>query len=531
VLAARGLAAENQLQEYLQPRLSRLPAASSLAGLSAAVERLSRALEQGEGIAVYGDYDADGITAAALAVVVLKALGGQVQPWLANRFDWGYGLAPEAVEQMAAQGRTVLLVVDCGTSDRKAVERARELGLDVVVVDHHPPSNGVPPVEALVNPFQPGCSFPDKGMASVGLVFYVMAALRTARGHPMDMRPLLDLVALGTVADVAPMGGINRILVRRGLEQLGTGPRKGLAALQAVAGVKAPLTAESVGFRLGPRINAAGRLGSPDLALELLLAQDEAEALRLALALDQLSQERREVQQTIIEAAQPAAERQAKAGAPIILVAGQGWHQGVIGIVAARLCDEYDRPAGVVGLEGDQGRGSMRAPPGTNLHQALCACDEHLIRFGGHAAAAGFSVRADQVEALAEAMGRALEQQVADSEWPPPLPVDAEALQGELTLPVGIELEGLGPFGLGNPEPAILVSRARVLRADVRNGGHISLLLDAGGMCLRAFGPTMAADWPHSAPFIDSICHLRRNSFRGLDQAELRLIDARVAQD
>lgn len=526
VLEARGLVEPREAQRFLSPRLDELPPPTTLAGLEPAVARLAHAVQGSERVAVFGDYDADGVTATAVAVEVLTSLGLDVKPWLANRFEWGYGMSPAVIDEIVDEGRTLALVVDCGTSDVEAHRRAHERGLDVIVVDHHPPTDDLPQVVAIINPHREGCGFLDKGLASVGLVFYLMAALRTRLEADLDLRALLDLVAIGTIADVAPMTRANRTLVRRGLERLGRRARPGIGALLASAKISRQPTAEAVAFKLGPRINAAGRLGNPTLALDLLLAREAKAAAAAAAALTRLSHERRLIQEQIVAAAEPEAMRQAAAGVSAIVVAGEGWHQGVIGIVAARFCDDFGVPAGVIGLEGGVGHGSFRAPPGYDLHRALAACGAHLERFGGHAAAAGLMLRASELERFTAAVRRAIEAQSSTpGAEPAPLAIDAEIEPADLTLAEVEELERLGPFGPGNPEPVLAFRDARVVASSSRTGGHIGLRLDCGGTQVEAFGPTMSTGWPAGAVRLDVAFHLHRNSYRGIEYVELRLVD------
>jgi single-stranded-DNA-specific exonuclease len=532
VLAVRGLADPDEAQRFLEPRLDELPIPTDLAGLEPALSRLARAVRSSERVAVFGDYDADGVTAAAVAVEVLASLGLDVKPWLANRFEWGYGMPPAVIDQIVDEGRTLALVVDCGTSDVDALQRARERGLDVIVVDHHPPTADLPLVVALINPHREGCGFLDKGLASVGLVFYLMAALRTRLEADLDLRAVLDLVAIGTIADVAPMTRANRTLVRKGLERLGRRARPGIDALLASARITSQPTAEAVAFKLGPRINAAGRLGNPTLALDLLLARDAKAAGAAAAALGRLSRERRLIQEQILAAAEPEALRQAAAGVSAILVAGEGWHQGVIGVVAARFCDDFGMPAGVVGVVDGVGHGSLRAPPGYDLHRALAACEAHLTRSGGHAAAAGFMVKASELEPFAASFRRAIEAQRSDpGAEPAPLSIDALLEPADLTLTAVVELERLGPFGPGNLEPVLAFRGARVVSSSSRKGGHLGLRLDCGGTQVEAFGPAMSTDWPADAASLDVAFHLHRNSYRGIEYVELRLVDLRPAGD
>ncbi len=527
ILLARGYDTPTIASRFLRPLLSELPTPESMAGMSTAVERLARAVREGEKVAVFGDYDADGVTATALIVHVLRSLEVETTYRLADRFEHGYGLPPVVVEEIARSGHTLLVVVDCGTSDIESLERARQLGLDAMIVDHHPPGEELPSVVAMVNPLRKDCEFGDKGMASVGLAFYLMASLRTHLGAPIDVRSLLDLVALGTVADVAPLVGINRILVKHGLERMSSDPRPGLAALFAVTGASKPATSRTIGYQFGPRINVAGRLGKPDPALELLLTEDPEEALELAQRLDGLSAERRTIQDLVTEVALPRARAQIEEGHSMVLVGRDGWHQGVVGIVAARLCDELHCPAAVVSFDGAEGRASARAPAGLDLHEVLSRCASVLERFGGHAAAAGFTVTQDRMRDLHDALDSAVEEQLRGEALIRELVVDATGTAEDLTLQTLEDVERLGPFGALNPEPIIYLERMRPLTIREVRGGHISGQLGCWGKSTKVFGPCMGADWPREPERLDVLCHLRLDSFRGANKLELQLVDVR----
>lgn len=527
VLIERGFDSPAKAASFLRPKLADLPKPTSMAGLNEAVGRLAQAVDEGEKVTVFGDYDADGLTATALVVHFLRSLEVDVSHELANRFEHGYGLPAAIVKKIAESGCSLLVVVDCGTSDLDSLEMAKSIGLDVLVVDHHPPSGALPPVVAMMNPLREECSFADKGMASVGLAFYLMAALRTRLGSSLDVRELLDLVAVGTVADVSPLRGANRILVRHGLSKLGTNPRPGLAALFSVTGAAKPVTSRTIGFQLGPRINAAGRLGKPDRALELLLATDPKEALELARELDQLSIERRSIQDGVTEQALPLARAQVDKGHAMVLVGREGWHQGVVGIVAARICDELHCPAAVVSFEESEGRASARAPSGIDLHALLQDCAPLLERFGGHAAAAGFTVEHDNMVELHKALDRAMGDQLAGEALVREIVVDAAGTAEDLSLGVLDDMEQLGPFGAANPEPVILLKRMRPQSIREVRGGHISGYLECDGRSTKVFGPGMGADWPKGQEMLDVVCHLRLDTYRGAQKLELQLLDVR----
>jgi single-stranded-DNA-specific exonuclease len=525
ILVARGLVAAEQVTRFLTPRLGDLRPPAGMADLDRALERLARAVRDRETIGVFGDYDVDGVTAAAVLGLGLSGLGATVVPRAASR-SAGYGLPPAAVARFADEGCRVLVTADCGTTDFAALALARERGLDVVVIDHHQVPVGESPAFALINPHRPDDRFPFKGLASCGIAFYLVASLRTRMASAaFDPRTLLDLVALGTVADLVPLVEENRILVAAGLRELGARRRPGLRALAALAGLDEPaLSTEDVSFRLGPRLNAAGRLGEAQLALDLLLAADEAGGAALAAALDDRNRERREIQERVwsevVAAAEPWAE------APAIVVGAAGWHPGVVGIVAARLVDRFRRPAVVIGFEGEEGRGSARTCDGVDLYQALAACREHLTRFGGHAAAAGLSLAPERLAgfraAFAEAVGRHRPAGPASRA----LVVDGVVDLAEVDVYLAEELSRLAPFGVANGEPVLAVPGVVATATRVVGQGHLQLELGAarGGRARgEAIAFNMADQDPGRGASLDLIGTADLETFRGTRRARLRV--------
>ncbi len=493
-LVARGVTRAEEAQGFIDPRLAALRPPQGLAGMAAAVGRVADAVQRGERIGVFGDYDVDGVTTAALLTSFLRAAGGLVECAVARR-DAGYGFTSEAAADFASRGCSLVITGDCGTSDLDAIRAGAALGLEVIVVDHHtvPAAGSVHPSFSLVNPFRTDSTFPFRGMASVGLAFYVAASVRTelrdrgwfrTRPEP-DVRDLLDLVALGTVADMVPLNAENRILTALGMRRLQTRTRPGIAALLASAGVDPArdIDARTIAWKLAPRLNAPGRLGAALPSLELLLADHES-AVPRAAALEQANSERRTIQDRVIEEAMARLEGQELG--PAIVIAGENWPTGVVGIVAAKLVDRFQRPAFVIGIDpvSGIGRGSARTRTGINLYEALAAAasqpESGLQRWGGHAMAAGFTVNADQVGALAEALGLACGK-LAEGSGPVSthVDVDAEVQLGEVDERLAQELTGLGPFGQNNPAPVLVTRGVRVTAVRrVGDGKHLKLTVE-----------------------------------------------------
>jgi single-stranded-DNA-specific exonuclease len=526
ILLGRGIAETTVATKFLSPRLADLRPPEGLVDLDKALDRIIAALQAGETIGVFGDYDVDGVTTAAVLATALRAFGAKVVPRCASR-DAGYGLGPADVARFAADGCRVLLTGDCGTSDHEALRACREEGIDAIVIDHHQIPEGETTAFALINPRRPDDAFPFKGLASCGLAFYLAAALRSRlrdRQPAFDPRDLLDLVALGTIADVVPLVDENRILVSHGLRTLTARKRPGVDALATVAelegGSSRPLTAHDVAFRLAPRLNAAGRLGEAQLALDLLLAPDAAAGARLAAELDDRNVERQRIQELVwVEAQAAAAEHELS---PAIVVGGDGWHPGVVGIVAARLVDKFARPSVVVGFRDGEGRGSARTVPGYDLFAALSGSAAHLVRFGGHAAAAGMSVTTENLDAFRRAFTAAIAAQ-ATGRAAGPLRVDAVADLGELDVPFAEELARLAPFGAANAEP-VFALRGLTAHATRQVGqGHLQLTLGSGGAFADAIAFGMADRDPGTGAAIDLLATTELDTFRGARRARLKV--------
>jgi len=545
-LVARGVTEPRDAQGFIDPRLAALRPPAGLAGMAHAVGRIADAVIRGERIGVFGDYDVDGVTTAALLTAFLREAGATVEVAVARR-DAGYGFTAAAATDFAARGCRVVVTGDCGTSDLDAIATGTALGIDVIVVDHHtvPAADAPHPALALVNPHRADSTFPFRGMASVGLAFYVAAAVRTelrerrffesgsraARPEP-DVRELLDFVALGTIADLVPLASENRILTALGLRRLQSRVRPGVAALLAAAGVAddREVDARMVAWKLAPRINAPGRLGAAEPSLALLLADADSAAER-AQALEAANTERRAIQDRVMtEALELLGDRDPGAA---VVIAGEGWPAGVVGIVAAKLVDRYQRPAFVVGIDPETGlgRGSARTAGGVNLYRALCEAAPCLERYGGHAAAAGFTVRRESIASLGESLGAACAQLAAGSGpvWAG-REVDAEVRLAEVDERLAQELAGLGPFGQDNPSPLLVTRNVRVTAARrVGDGSHLKLTLEDDRATTRsAIGFQMGDREVDVGARVDLAFLPTVSTWQGRRSAELELSDLAV---
>ncbi|MGD0674945.1 MAG: single-stranded-DNA-specific exonuclease RecJ [Polyangiaceae bacterium] len=526
VLVSRGLRDPSEGARYLDPRLAHLTPPDSMHDRAAAVSRIAAAVRGRERICVFGDYDADGVTAAALLTDVLRALGCDVVPVLANRFDGGYGLSEPALERVLGTGASLIVTCDCGSSDHERLDRARTRGVDAVVIDHHRVPEAPLPAVAFLNPHRPECGFAYKGLASVGLAFSIGAGVRAELGVALDMRRWLDFVAIGTIGDVAPLDGDNRALVRAGLKELLRGSRPGTRALAQIAGCGSTMiTGEDVSFRLAPRVNAPGRLDRADLALALLLATTDTEARRIAGEVEALCTRRKEVDRAVTAEALAMLEDPGLARLPVIVLARQGWHPGVVGIVAGRLSARFAKPTIVVALDGPRGRGSARGPAGFSVFDALARVKDVLVGFGGHHAAAGVEVHSDRVAILRERFAEAC---TAIGVPGPPAGPDADAVLAEGDSPERVvgDLERFEPCGQSNPAPRIAIARARVLGVREVKGGHLRLWLEANGSPLSCFGAQMGHLQSRLGVEVRVVGALRRDAWRGGDAVEMHLISA-----
>ena len=550
VLWARGYREASQAERFLEPRFEHLPNPFELKGIEAAVSRLQRALAQGERVCVYGDYDVDGVTSTALLVSVLRKLGGNVEFYVPHRLVEGYGLNARALEKLAARGTRLVVSADCGVTAVAEIDAAAKLGLDVVVIDHHTASQNLPRAVAILNPHQPGCTFPGRELAAVGVAFHLLLALRkrlreagwfASRPEP-NLREVLDLVALGTIADVVPLTGPNRVLVHFGLKELARGARVGVLALKSVAQLAGEVTAGDVGFKLGPRINAAGRLDDASVGVRLLLSEDLREARALAEQLDRANAERQDLQVRIASEAIAHAE---KLGPPearrTLVVSSSGWHVGVVGIVAARLVERFHRPALVIAEEGGIAKGSGRSVEGFHLYDALARCAHHLTKFGGHKHAAGVTLDTGRISDFAEALEVEGREALDPAQLSARLRIDAELHPREVRMELASQLRRLAPFGAGNPEPVFfcreLAAHEVRLLPDKKGAGpgHLKLRLGEAGprvsegesIALEAIGFNLGGTVLAVGTRLDAAFQLAIDNWNGSERLQLKVKDLR----
>jgi single-stranded-DNA-specific exonuclease len=535
VLFNRGYATDEQARAFLKAEPNFDPDPFRMTGMDAAVERIRYALAQDEPIAIYGDYDVDGVTSTALLVDVLTAFDADVRGYIPNRFDEGYGLNNDALTQLKNEGVKLVITVDCGIRSPDEALHARTIGLDLIITDHHHPSEGpLPPALAVINSKQEGDTYPDKDLAGVGIAYKLAEGL-VSKQQPTNgfhLSSLLDLVALGTVADLAPLVGENRFLVRRGLRQMRETTRQGLFSLAAVAELNlAKVSATDIGFRLGPRLNAAGRLDEALAAYELLTTTDVFKAGQLSQQLDVQNRER----QRITREMQARAEELALEDDPdafLFFAAHESFNPGVVGLAASRLTDTYYRPAVVAHVDTDTTRGSCRSIPEFHITDALDQCADILVRHGGHAAAAGFTVENDKLDELVSRLKAIAKEQLGKQDLRPTLTADTEIPLTEVRPELLNALKYLEPTGYGNPD-AVFVSRgvrvrhARTVGAD---GKHLKMYLeDEAGGTHDAIGFRLGHLQQELPEFIDVMFTYEINEYNGRVNYQLNLKDVKAA--
>lgn len=500
----------------------------AMRGMAAAAGRIAEAIERGELIAVYGDFDVDGITAVALLTQAIKAMGGRIRPYIPHRAREGYGLNNLAINQLLADGVTLLITVDCGISNYAEVAEANRLGLDVIVTDHHHPPVLLPPALAIVNPRQPDCAYPFKGLVGVGIAFKVVQALARYGKRPAGLRgrDLLDLVALGTVADMGPLHDENRVLVRAGLIALNESSRPGVLALVAAAGLSpGMIDSSTIAFALAPRLNAAGRLADARRAYELLLADERMKADLLAAELNTTNRERQALTRQLYAMAETMVMQSGRTEHPLIVVSHPGFNAGVIGLVAARMVETYHRPVIVIEQGEETSRGSARSIPGFSIIDLFDQCADLFVRYGGHAAAAGFTIPTDQITVLEQRLLALGSQYLSAEQLVPRLLIDATVPVSDLSWELYATLCQLEPFGQGNPQPVFMTPNVTVVDPQpTTDGNHLRMRVRVGQTSFEAIGFHFGrfAEALRRHPNIDLAYQLAVDEWNG--QRRLRLL-------
>ena len=551
LLSVRGMTQASTATEFLEAKLSGLRDPELLPGLSQAADLIYEAARDKRRIVVYGDYDADGMTATALLFRCLRMVGANVGYYVPNRMDEGYGLNDVALQRLASEGVSQIVSVDCGIASVDEAITARELGLELIITDHHQMADRLPEAAAIVHPMLPGHDYPFESLCGAGVAFKLAWAIcqrvskskRVAEPFRNFLLTALGFAAIGTVADVVPLVDENRILVKHGLLSLKARPSIGVECLMRLTGVdkKSQLGSEDIGFSLAPRLNAAGRLGQAQLGVELLATENEERAKSLAEYINELNNNRLHLERSIyLSANKQVKERFAPDDDAALVLADRGWHQGVIGIVAGRLAEKYYRPVVMIALDelgGKPGTGSARSAGGLDLHHALAVCSEHLVKHGGHAAAAGLRIDEDKVDAFRAHFCEHVEQSLTAEARVAELNIDAETTLAEMTLGTVQQMERLAPFGQANPRPLLCTSDVNIQGEPKPMGKgdrHVTLTLEQHGVRLRAVAfnqPEWVQELSDNEGPLDVAFRPIINEFRGRRTVELQLVDWRPARE
>jgi single-stranded-DNA-specific exonuclease len=535
VLCQRGLADPECAARFLNPSLDQLHDPMGLADMRAGVDRILGSIARKERIAVHGDYDVDGVTSTVILKRALELLGADVVHYIPERLKDGYGLQPSAVERLRAEGVSLIVSVDCGIRGADAARRAKDLGVDLIITDHHEPDSVLPPALAVINPKRHDCPYPDKYLAGVGVALKLVQALCRQTGRESWLPGFVKVAAIGTLADVVPLVGENRIIAKVGLDLLSRGPHKvGLRSLLDVAGLSGKtIDSYHISFMVAPRVNAAGRMSTPDIATRLLLASDEAssgEARSLALQLDGENLRRQEEEAQILAAARKIVQTDPDIGArSVLVVAGDGWHRGVIGIVASKLVDAFHRPAIVFSVDGGLAHGSCRSIPSFDMLGALERCASLLLRFGGHRQAAGLAIEAGRIRELRTAINAVADETLGPEDLMPRLRIDGDLSFRGITGGVAAGVASLAPFGAGNPRPVFAATGVEIVDGPRRlKERHLKMALKQDGRIFRAIAWRSADRHDYIAEHrgaIDVAYSLDQNQYNGETFVELTLAD------
>ena len=540
LLCLRGLSEAGEADRFLNPSLDHLHDPFKLAGMSEAIVRIEEALAKRERIAIHGDYDVDGITSTVILRRALELLGGQVTHFIPERLRDGYGLQPAAIDRLHAEGVRLIVSVDCGIRSAEAARRARELGLDLIVTDHHEPDGELPLALAVINPKRHDCSYPDKYLAGVGVALKVVQALCARAGRDRWLPGFIKVAAIGTLADVVPLVGENRVIARLGLASLSQGPHTiGLRSLLDCCGlVGKTIDSYQVAFMLAPRVNAAGRMSTPDIATRLLLATDEAmgdEARGLAQQLNNENLKRQQEEAELVTQARKVIETDPAVGAHnVLIVGGDGWHRGVIGIVASKLVDTYHKPSIVLSIDGDVAHGSCRSIPDFDMLGALERCSDLFIRFGGHKQAAGLTMEAARVGEFRQLINAWADEILEPDQLRPKLRIDAPLHLKAITHDLVRGLDAMGPFGMGNPRPVFHAAPVEIVDGPRSlKERHLKMTFCQDGRRFRAIAWRAAerADFLEKhRNGVDLAFSLERNEFQGETYLELSVADFRALE-
>lgn len=554
LLASRNIKTPEEAEIFLSPKLSNLHSPFLMKDMEKAVDRICRAIKDGEQIILYGDYDVDGVTGTSLLFLFLKELGAQVSFFIPGRIEQGYGLHEQVLQEKAKQGGQLLITIDCGISDSEQVRCAGQNGMDVIITDHHEVPEQLPPAYAVLNPKRTDCAFPFKGLAGVGVVFKLLMALRKSLrdqgffsgGTPPNLKQYLDLVALGTIADMVPLVDENRILVKYGLHELTHGKRIGIKTLKEVCGISAStITSYLVAFRLAPRINAPGRLSQAARSVELLTTDDYGVAQELALSLEQENTQRQQLEARIVKEACKLIEANPRwEERKSIVLAGSDWHPGVIGICASRIVDKYYKPSVLISCSEDKGigKGSARSPVSFDLYKGLKASAHLLQNYGGHRSAAGLTIGLDQLDDFQNYFEKVVSEFISQDDVVPSILIDAEVRLREISEKLVHEISLLEPFGLCNPEPLLSSLAFDSYSSRVVGNGHLKLTIREENLSYDAIGFNLAERFSPVLNGSPNVSHQGKtkvkiafipqiNDWQGTRNVQLKIRDIKCLED
>ncbi len=535
LLINRGLVDIDEAFSFLSPNIKEIHDPNLMKDMDKAVKRVMTAITSGEKMAIFGDYDVDGTTATALLKLFFTELGIDVETYIPERLTEGYGLSTGPVDALAERGVTLIITTDCGVSNFDEVTYASTLGMDVIITDHHMVPDKVPPAVAILNPRQEGCKFPFKGLAGVGVAFNFAMALRTklreaghfkAEADMPNLKNYLDLVCIGTVADMVPLVGENRLFVKYGIEVLKKSAREGLKALKAASGVRdESLNTETISYQIAPRINAAGRVKRADIALDLLTTSDPVKAMKLASELDSINCGRQEIERKIYSEAEALLEsEQGKKG---FVIFSEKWHPGVIGIVASKLVNRYNRPTVMIAIDGEVGRGSGRGIKNFDLLEGIKSCAHLLERYGGHKAAAGFTIRKENIDTFKREFLEALEKNLSDEDLIPEVELDAVVNLDDVDARLISEIERLSPFGISNREPLFCAEDTHIVHTQIVGQKHLRLKVKHKGDPLKAIAFGMGGLHPMKGSGFDLLFRPYFDDWQGRRSLALKIKDVK----
>jgi single-stranded-DNA-specific exonuclease len=540
LLINRGISDSASAKSFLAPALSNLSDPMLLADMDKALDLITHAVKTHKSIVVYGDYDADGLTASALLLIFFNELGIPASAYIPNRLAEGYGLNSKAIKDIARDGGELIITVDCGISNREEIELAHGLGLKIIITDHHQIPEGFVPACPVINPHRTDSAFPYKELAGVGVAFFLLIGIRAAlrdtgwfrETQEPDLRHYLDLVALGTVADMTPLTGLNRILVAYGIEVMKKSKWPGIKAIQDISGIQASsLSASDLAFKIAPRLNAPGRMGDSMIGLEALMEKRISFAMEIVALLNSLNSKRQSIESNILSQIEDVLMPEVDVDNRRSLVLyKEGWHQGVLGIVASKLLDKYHRPTIVLTIKNGMATGSGRSIDGFNLYEALAGQSSLFEKFGGHYHAAGLTLKTSNLDKFSTCIEELARKALKDQDLIPVIKIDDEIEIHDLTKGLMIEIESLAPFGSGNPEPLFLSRKVQVLSSRIAGERHLKLILRQGNNFLEAIGFGLADMHPLEGESVDVVFTPEINRWNGQDKIQLRIADIEVTE-